>query len=204
MSNGTAAVSGVDIWQCFPREHVPDVHCADGWKHDETVATGMAWTKVVQVDFIFSLADREFVLVGSLGQEFGFLALEFIHLGHIGFRILVHDAVDGRSKELITACVIAMRMRVDDRGYRLIRHRFDSLEKCWPPSGQFGIDNNNAGVGHEYGSVATTKRILIRYSRAGDDVEIVFHLFDFCRCDRRSRRTLKSGHNKRQTRQNKD
>src|SRR5206468_7252375 len=133
MSNGTAAVFSIDIWQCFPREHVADVHRADGWKDDETVATGMASTKVVQVDLIFSFADREFVFVSSLRQEFGFVALELIHLGHVRFRTLVHDAVDGRSKELITACVIAMRMRVDDRGHRLIRHRFDTLQKRWSP-----------------------------------------------------------------------
>src|SRR5205807_9418503 len=135
MANRTAAVSGIDIWQCFPREHVADVHRAEGWKDDETVAAGMAGAKVVKVDLILSFADREFVFVGSLRQKFGFVALELIHLGHVRFRILVHHTVDGGSKELITTCVVAMRMRVDDRGYRLIRHGFMRSRSVGPHPG---------------------------------------------------------------------
>src|SRR5204863_976580 len=112
-----------------------------------------------------------------------FVAFKLIHLGHVRFCIFVHHTVDSRSKELVAAGVVAMRVCVDDRGHRLIRDGLDSLEKRWSPSRQFGIDNDDAGIGDEYRGVAAAEGILIRYARSADDIQIVFHLFYFRRCE---------------------
>ena len=41
--------------------------------------------------------------------------------------------------------------------------------------------------------------VLIGHAGSGDHIQIVFHPFYLRGCQRRSRRTLKSGHDKRQT-----
>ena len=88
-----------------------------------TQASPLVWAaaEIVQVDLVLARAERQLVLEGLLRQELGLVALEGVHLLHVRLGVLLRDEFDRRAEELVAAGVIAVRVRVDDRGDRLVR-----------------------------------------------------------------------------------
>src|SRR5438445_8419390 len=71
----TAAIVSIDDGSILPREHVAGLHHSQRRVNDPGIAVGMATAEVVQIDAIFTAADRHLVLESLLWQESGFVAL---------------------------------------------------------------------------------------------------------------------------------
>src|SRR5262249_25134200 len=112
MSDDASPISRIAERQCFPGEHVADMHRPYGRKDDESVAIRVTRTEIIQVDFIFPFADCEFVVECALWKELGLISFEFVHLHHVRLRVRVHHAIDSSAEELITSDMVAMRMGV--------------------------------------------------------------------------------------------
>ncbi len=115
------------------------------------------------------LEQRQSIGVGPVGQELGLLALELLHLEHVRFGVLVRDHLDRRREELVAASVIAMRVRIDDRGDGFVGHRSHLVQDRLTPVGEFGVDEDDAAGGDERGGIATA---------ALDHEEVVADLLD--------------------------
>ena len=59
------------------------------------------------------------------------------------------DDVHGVWKKPIATHVIAMRMGINDRDYRLIRHAPDAIEEHRAPTGQLRVNHRHASVHNE-------------------------------------------------------
>src|SRR5437899_642137 len=134
-----AAVVSIDDWSILPREHVAGLHHSQRRVNDPGIAVRMATAEVVQIDAIFAAADRHLVLESLLWQESGFVALEGVHLFHVGLGVLVGHKLDGAAERFVTAGVVPVRVSIDDRRYRLMGDGLDLVEDDLAPSGQLGV-----------------------------------------------------------------
>ena len=95
------------------------------------------------------------------------------------------DRLDRGAEEVVATRVIVVGVGVDDRGDRLVGHRLDSIEDGLAPSGELRVDQHDTFVGDEHGGVAAAELVHNGDARAGDDIQVVFHLLDrgdFQRC----------------------
>jgi hypothetical protein len=173
------------------------VHRAQRREHHERVAVGVTAAEIVEVDLVFTLTERQLVLERAPGQKLGLVALEGVHLLHVGLRIFLHHRFDLRTKELVAAGVVAVRVGVDDRGHRLVGDGPDAIENDLTPARKLGIHHDDAAIGNEHGGIAPAESGTRAPPR--DDVKIVPHLLQLGRrdrCRRQSiyRRSLKGRH----------
>ena len=117
-----------------------------------TKVSPLVWpaAEVVEVDLILAGAERQLVLVGPLRQELRLRALELVHPGHVGFRVLLDDALDvarrrTRCRPVWSPCVCVLMMRRD----RLAGDRLDPIEDRLAPAGKLRVHERHAGVGDE-------------------------------------------------------
>ena len=164
-------------------EEVAGVGYAQRGKDDDRVAVRVAGAEVVQVDAVGPGEQRQAILVGPVGQELRLLALELLHLEHVRLGVLVRDHLDRRREELVAASVIAMGVRVDDRGDGLVGHRPHLIHDRLTPIGELGVDEDDAAGGDERGGIAAA---------ALDHEEVVADLLDLGGV-RLRRRTLAGG-----------
>src|SRR5579864_8117733 len=172
-----AAIVAVDQREALAGKEIADVRRPKRGEDDNRVAIGVAWTEVVQVDLVRTLADGHLVLERPLGHPAAVALLEDVHLLHICFGVLLNDDVDGRRERDIAADMIAVRVRVDQARDRFWRQLLDFVENRLAPPWIFRVDDGHAVGVDEHGRVAAP---ALQY------VEVVLDLVD--RDDHRSLR----------------
>ena len=113
IGDAASAVVSVNQRLAFVCEHISGMHRAQRAENNERIAIRMRGSEVKEVDRVGSFEERHLVFEGSVGQAVlvGRI-LEHVHLLHVGF--LLRHNVDAGREEHIAACVIAVRVRVDD------------------------------------------------------------------------------------------
>ena len=131
----------------------------------------MPRAEIIQIDPVLAAEQRQLVLVSTLRQELFFVPLERVHLHHVAFGVFVSHDVDGRRKRLVAPCVIAVRVRVDDRRDWLVGDLADLLENGRSVAGELRVDHHDTRVGDEHAGVTAREHRSVRRVGCADVAE---------------------------------
>src|SRR5207249_5402053 len=98
----------------------------------------------------------------------------------------------------VAAGVIAVRMRVDDRGDRFVGDLPDPIEDEPSVTGELRVDDHDTRIGDEYAGIATREQGAIGGARRRDDVQVVFDFLEIGKRRLRRRLALVAGEYDRQ------
>ena len=170
VGDAAAPVVHVDERLALGGKHVARVHHARVAEDDERIAVGVGGAEVKEIDRLVALEQGHLVLERLVGQTvlLGRL-LEGRHLLHVGAGVFLRDDFHAGGEEIVAARVVAVGMRVDDVGHRLVGDGLHLVEDRLPVVGELGVDEHHAGGGDEGRRIPALPR---------DCVEVVRNLLD--------------------------